>query len=348
VSEWIVKSRFKYFLFPLGVFYQVTVFWRNFFYLIGFFVSQKLPTKVISVGNITLGGTGKTPAVVYLVKTLFSQGLSCAVLSRGYGRKTAGTQLVTDGFSSIKDWRNFGDEPSLMARLLPGVPIVVDSNRHRGGMFIINKFKPDIIILDDAFQHRAIERDLDIVLINSQSKKSDYKLLPYGLLREPLSNLKRADLIILTKTNLTQKARSKEIARIIPHTDFFESSLVSQKLISKDGNENKKTKGKKIIALSAIGDHKSFFITLENKGMVIIKKATFVDHYNYKQIDIDMLAQQVKSNDIDFVVTTDKDMIKLRALNLENLEIYSIGVFFFLNKVDEKTLIDIIKKQKFL
>ena len=344
MSEWIVKSRFKYFLFPLGVFYRVTVFWRNFFYLIGFFVSKKLPTKVISVGNITLGGTGKTPAVIYLVKTLFSQGLSCAVLSRGYGRKTAGTQLVTDGFTSIKDWRNFGDEPSLMARLLPGVPIVVDSNRHRGGMFIINKFKPDIIILDDAFQHRAIERDVDIVLINSQSKKSDYKLLPYGLLREPLSNLKRADLIILTKTNLTQKARSKEIASIIQQTDFFESSLVSQKLISKDGNESKNTKGKKIIALSAIGDHKSFFITLENKGMVIIKKSTFVDHYNYKQIDIDMLVQEVKSNDIDFVVTTEKDMIKLKALNLENLQIYSIGVFFSLNKADEKVLIDIIKK----
>ena len=161
----------------MALLYWGITFWRNLFYSAGFFVTRKLPAKVISVGNITSGGTGKTPAVIYLAKMLLSQGHRVSILSRGYGRKTAGTQLVTDGKTPVTDWRNFGDEPTLMANALTGVPIVVDNNRHRGGMVLVDRFNPDIIIMDDAFQHRAIERDIDIVLINSQDSRATHKLL---------------------------------------------------------------------------------------------------------------------------------------------------------------------------
>ena len=125
--EWNEKIlKFRLILFPLALFYRATIFWRNVLYNYKFFISRKLPLKVISIGNITTGGTGKTPAVIYLAQNLIEKGASVAILSRGYGRKTAGTQLVTDGEKSVDDWRNFGEEATLMAEKLKGVPIVVD------------------------------------------------------------------------------------------------------------------------------------------------------------------------------------------------------------------------------
>ena len=202
--EWNEKIlKFRFILLPLALFYRATIFWRNVLYNYKFFISRKLPTRIISVGNITTGGTGKTPAVIYLAQKLLQKGTTVAILSRGYGRKTAGTQLVTDGEKSVDDWRNFGDEATLMAQKLKSVPIVVDENRYRGGLFLIDKFKPDIIILDDGFQHRSLERNCDIVLLNSQDQPADHKMIPYGNLREPCRHLTRADALILTKTNLT-------------------------------------------------------------------------------------------------------------------------------------------------
>ena len=199
--EWNKKIlRFRFILLPLALFYWAIIFWRNILYNYRFFVSRKLPTKIISVGNITTGGTGKTPTVVYLAKNLIAKNYRVAILSRGYGRKTAGTQLVTDGKKKVDDWRNFGDEATLMSQKLCGVPIVVDENRYRGGLFLVDKFKPDIIILDDGFQHRSLERDIDIVLVNSQDQPEEHKMIPYGKLREPLRHLNRADMLILTKT----------------------------------------------------------------------------------------------------------------------------------------------------
>ena len=232
---WKTNKGIKHLLFPLALFYWGIIYWRNLFYSAGFFISKKLPTKVISVGNITTGGTGKTPAVIFLTKALSEKGIKCAILSRGYGRKTVGTMLVTDGETSVANWQNFGDEPSLMAKSLPGIPIVVDSKRHRGGTFLVEKFKPEVIILDDAFQHRRIQRDLDIVLINGQDKRSDHKLVPFGLLREPHSSLKRADVLIFTKTNLMEPNLflNKTIKSV--GKPYFSSTLEAESPISIEG-----------------------------------------------------------------------------------------------------------------
>ena len=133
---WKKNKLIKYTLFPLGLILLGSgMFLRNLFYSTKFFISKKLPTKVLSIGNITTGGTGKTPAVIFLTKLLSQKGIKCAILSRGYGRKSTGTQLVTDGKTRVLDWRKFGDEPSLMASRLPGIPIVVDSKRYRGEGF---------------------------------------------------------------------------------------------------------------------------------------------------------------------------------------------------------------------
>ena len=227
MSAWsrITETRAKFLFFPITIFYWGVIFWRNIFYNFNFFVSRRVPAKIISIGNITAGGTGKTPAVIYLSNLLRNSDYKVAVLSRGYGRKTAGTQLVSDGKNKDIDWRNFGDEPTLIAKKLSNVPVVVDQNRFRGATYIIEEFKPDIIILDDAFQHRSLERDLDVVLLNSQAPLPDYKLIPHGLLREPLSHLKRADVIIFTKSNSLKPHR--KVLSVAKKTDkpIFYSSI---------------------------------------------------------------------------------------------------------------------------
>ena len=343
VLEWKKNKALKFILLPLALFYWGMISCRNLFYSRGFFISKKLPTKIISVGNITVGGTGKTPAAVFIVKALSEKGIKCAVLSRGYGRKTAGTQLVTDGITPVLDWRNYGDEPSLLAKLLPGVPIVVDSKRHRGGMFLVENFKPDIIILDDAFQHRSIERDLDIVLINSKDKKTDHKLLPYGLLREPLSSLRRANVLIFTKTNLTQPDQLLVQMAKSTKLPVLSSTLDIIGFTSLDGRPTSIKKGTKAVALSAIADTSGFIKTIEDFGINVIKHFDFADHHSFKQSEVDQISSQMERLDSEIIITTEKDMVKIANLEVGLLKVYSIDVSFNLPEKDKKTLLKLIQ-----
>jgi tetraacyldisaccharide 4'-kinase len=343
VLPWKKNKLIKYILFPLALFYGGVIFLRNLFYSTKFFISKKLPTKVLSIGNITTGGTGKTPAVIFLTKLLSEKGIKCAILSRGYGRKTTGTQLVTDGKTQVLDWRKFGDEPSLMAKLLPGIPIVVDSKRYRGGMFLVDNFKPEVIILDDAFQHRSIERDLDIVLINSKDNKKDYKLLPYGVLREPASSLKRADVLIFTKTNLM--APNDFLNKIVKSTKtpVYLSTLKAQNTIAQDGRPIQIKKGLNAIALSAIADTKGFLITLKQTGITVVEHFDFLDHHNYQQSDIDRISKQMKRLNVETLITTEKDMIKLADLEFNGIKIYTVKVLFVLEEKGTIKLLDLIQ-----
>ena len=339
-----IDPRLRYVLFPLAMLFWGILFWRNLFYTFGFFVSRKLPTKVISIGNITTGGTGKTPAVIYLANILIKRGKKVAVLSRGYGRKTAGTQLVTDGNTPVLDWRNFGDEPTLISKALSGVPVVVDEKRHRGGMFLVDRFNPDVIIMDDAFQHRAIERDVDIVLINSQDQRSDHKLLPYGFLREPWIHLKRAHAIIFTKTNLMKPApflRSMARKSRVPR---FRSVLLCGPLVSPEGEYKEILKENSVLALSAVGDHGGFLRTLNSAGLNVVEELVFKDHHDYTQDDVELTQKHLLKSGAEYVVTTEKDMVKLDQLDLSRIEIYSIGIEFKLSKKAENRLLEIIKK----
>ena len=339
-----IDPRLRYVLFPLAMLFWGILFWRNLFYTFGFFVSRKLPTKVISIGNITTGGTGKTPAVIYLANILIKRGKRVAVLSRGYGRKTAGTQLVTDGNTPVLDWRNFGDEPTLISKALSGVPVVVDEKRHRGGMFLVDRFNPDVIIMDDAFQHRAIERDVDIVLINSQDQRSDHKLLPYGFLREPWIHLKRAHAIIFTKTNLMKPApflRSMARKSRVPR---FRSVLLCGPLVSPEGEYKEILKENSALALSAVGDHGGFMRTLNSAGLNVVEELVFRDHHDYIQDDVELTQKHLLKSGAEYVVTTEKDMVKLDQLDLSRIEIYSIGIEFKLSKKAENRLLEIIKK----
>jgi len=337
----LIDSRYRYILFPLALLYWGVLFWRNLFYTIGFFVSKRLPCKVISVGNLASGGTGKTPAVIFLAQLLKSRGKKVTILSRGYGRKSTGTQLVSNGREAVSNWERVGDEPAMMASILPGIPIAVDENRFRGGTFLLEKFKPEYLILDDAFQHRSIVRDVDIVLINSQDTKADHKLLPYGLLREPWIHLRRADITFFTKANLKKPSaflRSKARASRVPY--FLSYVKTRNCLLDGTGKELPMSKiaGKQVIALSGVADSPGFIKTLVDHDLHPVKIISFKDHHVYTPDDIQLLAEQWKKHKAELIITTEKDLIKIKPLNTNGLPIFALPIRFEPSKKGLKAL----------
>ncbi len=345
--EWNKKIlKFRFILFPLALFYWATVFWRNILYKYKFFISRKLPTKIISVGNITTGGTGKTPAVIYLAQSLLEQNYAIAILSRGYGRKTAGTQLVTDGKTIVNDWRNFGDEATLMSQKLKGIPIVVDENRYRGGLFLIDKFKPDIIILDDGFQHRSLERNIDIVLLNCHDQPKEHKMIPYGNLREPLRHLNRADILILTKSNLIQpSAYLKNLIKKSTSLTLSSSVSFKKSFTDTEGQPIRVDDNISVLAISGIADTQSFHTTLELMGVNVRDTIKYIDHHNYAQKDIIEILDKAKKCNADIIVTTEKDIVKLKNYDFDKFSLVALEIQFQIENQSEQKLFDIIARK---
>lgn len=317
------KEFHAYLLFPLALFYWGLIYWRNLFYKYGFFVSRRLPCIVISVGNITVGGTGKTPMVIFLASYLQTIGKKVAILSRGYGRTTSGTVLISDGQDLKVTWEEAGDEPYLMANKLKQAPIVVDEDRHRGGLFLMQQFNPEVILLDDGFQHRALVRDLDLVLVNSGDTIFDHKLMPYGILREPWLNCKRGDALILTKTNL--KKSRPFLKRKIQESGLPSFKSTTHVSISSLSPEKPRSiNGKTLCIVSAIGDAHGFRKSVEQLGCKIDNEIIYPDHYSYSQTDWNEIESHAKN--IDYIVTTEKDWVKLESYYNKNFPVIVLGV----------------------
>ena len=333
-------KKYRIFLWPLGFFYWLLIFWRNFFYNLGFFVSRKLPCKVVSVGNLSVGGTGKTPFVLFLANTLKAKGLNVVVLSRGYKRKSAGTLVVSDGNAVQSDLENSGDEPFMLANKLKGIPVVVDENRYRGGQLICNEYNPDVILMDDAFQHRRVFRDVDIVLINSNHRRP--KLLPYGLLREPLRNIKRANAVIFTKANLTPPDE-KLVNAVSNYCSFtMESDLIpNTQVIRLDGSTKPVSDfNGPVVAVSGVGDPDSFEVIMEEAGLDYVHHFRHDDHAEYSALDLEVLREVFLSAEAQALITTEKDLVKLESLN--DLPLFALPVNVSLKAEGEKWLLDLI------
>ena len=333
-------KKYRMFLWPLVFFYWLLIFWRNFFYNLGFFVSRKLPCKVVSIGNLSVGGTGKTPFVLFLANSLKARGLNVAVLSRGYKRKSTGTHVVSDGNTLKSDLNNSGDEPFMLANKLQDIPVVVDENRYRGGQFICNEYNPDVIIMDDAFQHRRVFRDVDIVLINSNHRRP--KLLPYGLLREPLRNIKRADAVIFTKANLTPPDE-KLVNAVSNYCSFtMESDLIpNTQVIGLDGSTKPVSDfNGPVVAVSGVGDPDSFEVIMEEAGLDYVHHFRHDDHAEYSALDLEVLREVFLSAEAQALITTEKDLVKLESLN--DLPLFALPVNVSLKAEGEKRLLDLI------
>ena len=302
-----MNTWFHYLLFPFSVLYRFIILFRNFCYDKKLIKTNQLPCDVISIGNISFGGIGKTPTVLYLCRMLQENKKNdIAILSRGYKRNTSGTVLVSSGNGPLKNWQAVGDEPFMMAQKTKNIPIVVDSNRYRGGKFLIKNFNSKIIILDDGFQHRSLSRNLDIVLINGGTKPSDYSFLTTNLIREPWSSLKRADTIIFTKKKpnplLIKKIEEKKLL-------YINSTLKS--LIPYPIGFDRKNKA---LLLSGIGNPKSFEKSAKSHGCIIVGIKRFKDHYSYNKKSILKIIQLAKNLKADYILTTEKDWVKIKPL----------------------------------
>lgn len=328
----------RFLLFPFSIIYGLVILVRNFLYDIGVLKIRSLPCCVISVGNLTAGGTGKTPTVVSLGKFLLDNGFSIAVLSRGYGRNTTGTFIVSDGKTVAEQWQQAGDEPVMIANQLNGVPVVVDENRYRGGKVLVDAFQPDIILLDDAFQHRAVHRDINILLLNSLFNKENSCLLPVGNLREPKYQMKRADLIFLSKSNLYSSSKPPVTPKYIPVFPTLLETSSKLKSTKEDGLLLSQISGKKVLAISALGDPKGFEYSLFTENPIITDHLIFRDHHAFTSKDIENIYQKKIDTDSEFVITTDKDFIKLEHLVSDMFVLHSLSVAVVI-PVDAKDII---------
>ncbi len=310
------ESALSQFLRFASFFYQKIIRLRNQLYDWKFFKSRMLPCKVISVGNITVGGTGKTPTVIMIAQFLKNNGFKPAILSRGYGGKTKKIAVVSNGKQIFLDSHTAGDEPALLAKKVPGVPVIIGKNRYLSGIHAIDAFGADVIIMDDAFQHRALFRNIDIVLVDNQKPAGNGFVLPRGTLREAFDGLKRADIIVLTEgaQGETESEMPLEVKPFISNKAVFKGYRTEKDIINSMTEECLTLSflhGKKIFAFSGIANPEYLKKSLENLSDRAVSFISFPDHHIYTTNDIHDIQHAADAFSADLILTTEKDGVKL-------------------------------------
>ena len=323
----------RLFLLPLSALswvYGVGMWIRATLYQRGFFKTRQLPCRVLSVGNITLGGTGKTPLVAALAKELLRRGMHVGILSRGYrGSKERTGGVLSDGARIYLTPASAGDEPFMLARMLSDVPVLVGKKRYEMGIHAYEKFGTDVLILDDGFQHVRVKRDVDIVLIDTRRGFGNGRLFPRGPLREPLRCLRRASLLVLTKTDPAQPL--DEIAEILcshaPAVPLYHSRYKPVSLVEVASGKQfplRRVREKRVLAFAGIADPDYFVHILKGLGAVIVRAEYFPDHHQYTPEDMRRIGKY--RNAADFYVTTEKDYVKLQEIPLDDLPLFVLTI----------------------
>ena len=287
---------------------------RNLLFDQGLLQQWKAEVPVISVGNITTGGTGKTPLVENLVRYLLSQGKRIAVISRGYKRDGSGPVYIAPGIQNRGNSLILGDEPYQMARKFPQIAVLVDANRKRAAELASKKYHAQVIILDDGFQHRALNRDLNIVMVDRSIQLEKMPLLPAGMLREPVTVLKRAHVIAYigssdgNEREQSSSKNSKPSITVVRHPVKFHSMQAGIECSIAD------SKGKRCIAFCGIGKPESFKRSLESIGLEVCKMIVFPDHHYFTDVDLKNIRSEFIKYQPDWVVTTEKDASRIDSV----------------------------------
>lgn len=316
----------------------------------GVFASFDLGVKTISVGNITVGGTGKTPLVAFIAQVLSEKGEKVCILTRGYGRDNPKQRvLVSDGEKILADAKDSGDEPFELANKLLGKAIIIaDARRAEAGKWAREEFGVTTFILDDGFQHLRIKRSLDIVLLDATNPFGNGKLLPVGILREPIESLKRVDAIIITRANLVANISeiTEKILRINSNCQIFVSKnqfgrLINLKefLLPAQTNTISNIKNLNSLAFCGLGNPDNFFIQLRQEKFNLAHCRTFPDHHIYRQNEIQKLERDAIKKGAEVLLTTAKDAVKLTHLKF-NLPCFVVENGFTFD--DESAFINLI------
>ena len=323
-SNGFIASVMRFFLGSAAIGYSLIVRLRNFMYSKGLLKVHHVDAAVLCVGNITVGGTGKTPLVVWLCN-LLTQNYKCAILTRGYK-------------ATVQENKDFKDEIAILVESCPGVKVIVNPNRVAGASEAINKYATKILIMDDGFQHRRLARDLDIIAIDATQPFGFGKLLPAGLLREPVSSLKRAGAVVVTRCDQVTDAELDELERKLrainpgiiiaraTHTpvsvEYPEPTVIPAKAgIQKDSKKmdsclrrNDKVeqlRGKKVFAFCGIGNPDAFLNTIKDLEAELAGSMVFDDHCDYTDACLTEIKKQAKELGVDLILTTQKDWTKI-------------------------------------
>jgi tetraacyldisaccharide 4'-kinase len=334
-------------LYALSKVFTLAVKTRRFLYNVRIFRDTTLGVQVIAIGNLTVGGTGKTPVVEKFARELQDQGRQVAILSRGYRSKPAPLskrimnkllfredrtppRVVSDGKSLLLDSETAGDEPYMLASNLKDVVVLVDKDRVKSGRYAIEKFGCDILLLDDGFQYWKLRgRRRDIVLIDYQQPFGNEKLLPRGTLREPPSHLARASTIFITKSDGNTETLRKRIAQHNPtaaviecihHPLYFEDVFTGERF----GLEF--LEGRRVASLSGIAQPESFEKSLVNLGAELVYSKRFADHHRFSQQEVLNVINRSKKRQADIIVTTQKDAVRFPKIDRRDLKILFMRV----------------------
>jgi tetraacyldisaccharide 4'-kinase len=298
----------------------------------GVLASAGLPCRVISVGNLTVGGTGKTPLVMYLAGLLRQMGRSVTIVSRGYrGAAERQEAVVSDGQSLLLDAAAAGDEPYMIARRLRDIPVVVGKKRLAAGMLAVDRFAPEVIVLDDAMQHLRIKRDIDLVLLDCRHPFGNGHLLPRGTLREPVSSLARADACLLTRCpagdDPTGTSTAALIRQLAPGMPVFRSSHVPYCYRIEKAPRHRRPAAemlltttdidalnqRRVFGFSGIAGNEDFHTTVKDLGFDAAGFMEFDDHYRYSAADLERIAAAAARADAELLITTEKDHARLHT-----------------------------------
>lgn len=320
----------NFFRYLLSFIYGGAVRLRNRLYDRGVFKTVRFKIPVVSVGNLTSGGTGKTPVVDWITKFYLSQGYRVAIVSRGYKRSSKGVVLVSDGVFVRVSSKDAGDEAAMLARRNPQAMVAVAEKRAEAIRFLEAAFPnalPDVIVLDDGFQHRAVHRDLNLLVINAAKPFFTETLLPHGHLREPIEGTQRADVFLLSKVtrytdlaplrqglNPLNKPVAESGIRITGFRSFFSGERIEMK------NKSQPYLFTWAFAFSGIGDPQTFMQTLEQGGLIVEHQKHFPDHHAYTAADIDYILSETVRHGINLIITTEKDYHRLKS----NTELFTL------------------------
>lgn len=314
-------AKVRWWLLWAAIPYGVVAWLRSLLYHWGWFAQRRLPVPVLSVGNLTLGGTGKTPVVILLVDWLLTQGKRVAILSRGYRRTSTDEYLlVSNGERLLVGPDEAGDEPFLMAQRCPKAIVAVGADRYELGYWVLDQFPIDYLVLDDGFQHLGLYRDVNLLLVDATDVEGLAALVPAGRLREPLRAAARATAILITRAEVP--AQVTEVCRRLQaalgpmqapiQVVFRPESLVP--VVTGSSQPLSWAKGKTALLCSGVGHARSFRSLIETLGIRILDEVAYADHHSYTSQDVERLRTRATELHAELVVTTEKDACKLTSL----------------------------------
>ena len=323
MGERVLINRILWPLFyPLSLLYGGLVRLRASLYRLGVFEVARLPGRVISVGNLTVGGTGKTPCVAWIAGILRDEGESVAILSRGYRRRSRGRVEVSDGEQILATPEMAGDEPWILARACPGVRVVVDRERYEAGKWLSAKARVSVFLLDDGYQHLRLGRDLNLLLVDAGDPLPLARMAPLGRLREPLAALRRADAVVVTRSDqdYDRQALDECLNRYLcPGTPVFHAThemTAIYRLESGEAVDPRSLTSEPVAAIAGIARPERFYHDLRALGLDLCWTRSFPDHHQYRTADCDAIIAGATAAGARVLLMTEKDAANWPARSL--------------------------------